>query len=538
MKPRILVQWIGHSDLRAMARDLPAEDRQTVLDHIRSEPSEPGNEGPTKTLLQRETFDEVKLLSNYPLEFNQWFRQWIGVPTELISVELPNPTDYPAIYRLADQVLSQLKQPGTPRLDTASAKQLCLHLSPGTPAMAAVWLLLGKTRYPATFFETFAGRSKVTEIPFDLTVDVIPELLHGADRHWQHLTADRPGDIAGFEHIVGESRLIRDAVGRAQRVALRSVSALLLGESGTGKELFARAIHLASPRRDKPLIAINCAALSKTLLESELFGHKKGAFTGADRDRPGAFEQANGGTLFLDEVGECDLDTQAKLLRTLQSDDGAAASTRTIRRLGDDKESKVNVRMIAATNRDLLEAISKGTFREDLFYRLATVSIRLPPLRERRADIGLIAERLLSDINQQFASDEPGYHHKTLSVSAKSFVKQQPWPGNVRQLYNVLVQAAVLTDGPELSRADFAAALSDVPSGKSADSALAGLDFESGFNLEEHLKTLQKQVIEHALQQTKGNKTKAANLLGFASPQAFSHRSKQVGLSDGENSSK
>jgi len=529
MLQRILVQWIGHSDLRAMARDLPAKERQAVLGRIGGEPAKPDDHGPTKTLLLNESFHEIKLLSNYPPEFNQWFRTWTEQPVEVIPVELASPTDYAAIYRCADQVLSQIKQ----RRHSAS-RQLCLHLSPGTPAMAAVWLLLGKTRYPATYFETFAGRSKEVEIPFDLTVDVIPEFLRSADQHWQHLAAHRPSELEGFEQIVGDSRWLREAVGRAKRVALRNVSTLLLGESGTGKELFARAIHQASPRRDQPFVAINCAALSATLLESELFGHKKGAFTGADHNFAGAFEQADGGTLFLDEVGECHLETQAKLLRALQPIDGAAASTRTIRRLGDDKESRVNVRIIAATNRDLLESMAQGRFREDLFYRLATVSIRLPPLRDRRTDIPLIAERLLTDINRQFASEEPGYEPKNLSASAKAFVKQQAWPGDVRQLYNVLVQAAVLADQHALSREDLSAALGELPSPTTAQTALQGLDFESGFDLDEHLNRLQREILRRAMQQANGKKMKAAKLLGIENYQTLAARLKRFGITDSD----
>ena len=186
---------------------------------------------------------------------------------------------------------------------------------------------------------------------------------------------------------------------------------MLLGESGTGNEMFARAIHQASPRRDRPFLAINCAALSQTLLESELFGHVKGAFTGADRDRPGAFELAHGGTLFLDEVGECDLETQAKLLRVLQPTTGAGSSSRTLRRVGDHRETPVDVRVIAATNRDLHQAIASGTFREDLFDRLATLSVTLPALRERRSDIPHIADRLLTQINRQFEQGEIGDTH-------------------------------------------------------------------------------------------------------------------------------
>ncbi len=502
-----------------MARDLQPSERQHVLKHVGGEAALVGDEGPTRTLLTNESFDEIKLLSNYPPAFNRWFCKWIKQAVELVPVELPSPTDYAAIYRCTDQVLNQIKQRHS-SLDF----QLCLHLSPGTPAMAAVWLLLGKTRHPATFFETFAGRSKVIAVPFDLTVDVIPELFRSADQHWQHLAAHGPRELEGFEQIVGESHLLREAVGRARRVALRNVSTLLLGESGTGKELFARAIHQASPRRDKPFVAVNCAALNAALLESELFGHKKGAFTGADRNRAGAFEQADGGTLFLDEVGECDLEIQAKMLRTLQPIRGAAASLRCIRRVGDEVENQVDVRIIAATNRDLLECISNGKFREDLFYRLGTVSIRLPPLRARRTDIPAIAERLLLDINRQFASEEPGYEHKTLSATAKVFVQQQAWPGNVRQLYNVMVQAAVMADQTELSREDLLASLGELPSPESFQSVLHGLDFESGFDLDEHLNSLQREILRRAMQQAKGNKTKAAKLLGLKSYQALTHR--------------
>jgi len=373
---------------------------------------------------------------------------------------------------------------------------------------------------------------KSIEVPFDLTLDVIPELLHGADRHWQHLTARGPGDVGGFEQITGDSPLIRDAVGRAERVALRSVSVLLLGESGTGKEMFARAIHEASPRREEPFVAINCAALSRTLLESELFGHVKGAFTGADREHQGAFEQADGGTLFLDEIGECDLEIQAKLLRTLQPVEGAAASVRMVRRLGDRCDVRVDVRIVAATNRDLRQAIALGTFREDLFYRLATVTIRLPPLRDRRADIPLIADRLMADINRQFAAEERSYGHKTLSPAAKNFVKKQAWPGNVRQLYNVLIQASVMSDGPELSREDLTASLGELPAVSPLELILQSLDFDSGFDLDDCLKSLQRKILQRAMQQTGGNKAGAARLLGITSYQTLAARLKSLGIAD------
>jgi len=244
--------------------------------------------------------------------------------------------------------------------------------------MAAIWVLLGKSRYPATFYQTYQGKSWQTEVPFDLVVDFVPEVLREPDRHLQHLASLSPQEIEGFEHIVGDSKAIRIVAGRARRAAMRDVPVLILGESGTGKELFARAIHAATHRREKPFIALNCAAIPRELLESELFGHKKGAFTGATADRLGALEAADGGTLFLDEVGECDLAIQAKLLRVLEPPLGQGPCYRVFRRLGENKERYSDVRIIAASNQDLQKAINDQVFREDLYYRLAVIIIKIP----------------------------------------------------------------------------------------------------------------------------------------------------------------
>ncbi len=370
---KILVQWIGHSDLRSLAANSSANRRDKILAFIGGNVPAVHDLGPTKTLLATQKFDEVRLLTNYPPDFNTWFAKWLGGNSLVREVTLSKPTDYSAIFQIANRELESLKS----EKDWVES-DLCLHLSPGTPAMAAVWLLLGKTRFPATFYETYGGESWITDVPFDL-IDVIPEVLRNPDIHLQHLAAQAPAEIEGFEDIAGESRAIREAVGRAKRAAIRSVSVLLVGESGTGKEMFAQAIHRASNRRDKPLLAINCAALAKSLLESELFGHAKGSFTGADTDRKGLFEAADGGTVFLDEIGECDLETQAKLLRVLQPITGEGPAVRHIQRLGENKDRRVDVRIIAATNKDLFTAIQTGEFREDLFYRLAGISINLPP---------------------------------------------------------------------------------------------------------------------------------------------------------------
>jgi DNA-binding NtrC family response regulator len=524
-RKRVLVQWIGHTDLRAMAGALPAGRQKAILDQIGGKPTKEGDNGPVATLLANEEFDEVHVLSNYRPQWSKWFKDWACKSAKVEQVELGKPTDYGEILRIAEGILDRI---------TKSSRdiELCLHLSPGTPAMAAVWLLLGKTRFPATFYETYAGKSWTTEVPFDLTIDVLPAVLRNPDAHLQYLAAEGPSDVVGFEAIAGDSRAIRDAVGRAKRAAMRGVSVLLLGESGTGKELFARAIHESSPRRDKPFEAVNCAALSTSLLESELFGHVKGAYTGADRTRPGAFEAADGGTLFLDEVGECDLETQAKLLRILQPVAEGGPAVRCFRRVGDDRERTVDVRVVAATNKDLHAAIENVRFREDLFYRLAAVTITLPPLRDRRSDVLAIAERLLDRINRQFEHEEPAYEHKQLSPAAKGFVKRHDWPGNVRQLYNVLVQAAVFSDGKTIGKEAVLASLGEMPRKPGTKDGVWDRELGDGFELDELLKEVHTHYLRRAMQEASGVKTQAAKLLGIANYQTLAAQLERFGIAD------
>jgi DNA-binding NtrC family response regulator len=523
-RKKILVQWIGHSDLRAMAADSSQSRCRKLMSALGGRLPDKVDPGPTRTLIETQKFDEIRLLTNYPHEFNNWFAKWLGGNPRIREVELAKPTDYAAIFEIANRELESVKSSAN-----WAETDLCLHLSPGTPAMAAVWLLLGKTRFPATFYETWGGNSWITDVPFDL-IDVIPEVLRDPDAHLQHLAAQAPAEIEGFEDIAGESRAIRDAVGRAKRAAIRNVSVLLVGESGTGKEMFAQAIHKASNRRDKPLRSINCAALAKSLLESELFGHVKGAFTGADAERRGLFEVADGGTVFLDEIGECDLETQAKLLRVLQPVTGEGPSVRYIQRLGDNQDRRVDVRIIAATNKDLFAAMRKGDFREDLYYRLAGISISLPPLRDRKTDIPGIAERFLGLLNTQFAADQPGYEHKSLSASAIAFVKMQPWQGNVRQLYNALMQAAVLTDGKIIGRKEVAASIAEMPDSSPRDAGLLDRPLGDDFDIEEHLNDIQRLYLRRAMEEAGGVKAKAARLLGMKNYQTLDAQLKRLGV--------
>jgi DNA-binding NtrC family response regulator len=520
---RILVSWIGYADFRALAATLDPEEQAAVLKGLNPPTPLVGQAGPLESLLDQVRFDEVHLLTSHGRARERLYANWIGGGAVLHQVTVKDPTDYTEIFGIADGELSSiLPSPRTER------EELRIHLSPGTPTMAAIWVLLGKSRYhPATFYQTHDGRAWVTDIPFDLVLEYVPEVLRHADARLQLLAAQGPQEVAGFEAIAGDSHGIRVAVGRARRAARRDVSVLILGESGTGKEMFARAIHDASPRHGRPFVAINCAAISRELLESELFGHKKGAYTGAVEDRDGAFREADGGTLFLDEVGECDPSMQAKLLRVLQPPEDDPCR-RVFCRVGDSRPLTSDVRVLAATNRDLLDYVAQNRFREDLYYRLAVITLKLPPLRDRREDVPLIAGRLLERINRDFGRQEPGFRPRRLSRAALEFLAKQPWPGNVRQLGNTLTQAAVMTDGEVIDRDDIEDAIAEVPGTPVAE--LIEPPLGDGFSLECHLEEVQRRYLRQAMEQAGGVKRRAARLLGYKHYQTLAAQLERLGI--------
>ncbi|NLE57261.1 MAG: sigma 54-interacting transcriptional regulator [Planctomycetes bacterium] len=521
---RVLTSWMGHTDLRAMAIGASDAVRAKVSRVAGDLPAPKDGQGPIKTLLNHESFDKVFLLSNYTAELSKAYADWLGVPASVRQVPLDNPTDYGEIFRKVDEAMREFLAGFT-----RNTLDLSILLSPGTPAMAAVWVLLGKSKYPATFWQTFEGQAWRTDIPFDLVVDFVPDLLRGADAALQKMASKSPQETEGFESIVGDSKAIRLAVGRAKRAALRDVPVLLLGESGTGKEMFARAIHAASPRKAGPFEAVNCAAIPRELLESELFGHVKGAFTGAHAAHKGAFERAHKGTLFLDEIGECDPAIQAKLLRVLQPPHGEGPSIREYHPVGGERAHHSDVRIIAATNRDLLGAVEGGKIREDLYYRLAVISIKLPALRERRSDIPALAAHLLGLINADFTKQEPGYKHKILSASATVFVRRHTWPGNVRQLYNALLQAAVMSEGEELGPEDLAAAIAEVP-GTASKLDPMELPLGDDFDLAKHLEAIQRHYLQRAMSESRGVKAEAARLLGIKNYQTLDGQLRRLGV--------
>lgn len=310
-----------------------------------------------------------------------------------------------------------------------------------------------------------------------------------------------------FDNIIGRSPAMQEIFATIERVAPTSATVLIAGESGTGKDLIARAIHYHSPRRDYPFVKINCAAIPESLLESELFGYEKGAFTGATTSKPGKFEQADKGTVFLDEIGEIPPAIQVKLLRVLQDKE--------FERLGSNRTRRVDVRVIAATNADLRAAIESGQFREDLYYRLNVVPINVPPLRQRKEDIPALVEHFIRKYSQEFGRPVKGISNEALEILMKHH-----WPGNVRELENVIERALVLCSGDRIEASDIKLDPVTKPAGLDSDFFLP-----EGTTLEEH----ERQLILKALERAKGNKSLAARMLGITR-NALRYRLSQMGL--------
>jgi DNA-binding NtrC family response regulator len=318
----------------------------------------------------------------------------------------------------------------------------------------------------------------------------------------------------GLGNIVGNSATMRQLLSLAERVANSDATVLVLGESGTGKELLSRIIHRLGPRADKPFVAFDCSALAPTLLETELFGHEKGAFTGAGRARRGLFREAHGGTILLDEIGDIAPSVQNKLLRVLQE--------REIKPVGGDQVVKVDVRIIAATNKDLKAAVKRGEFREDLYWRLAVMPMQVPPLRERKGDIPLLAAHILAKRRgaaKNFAGDESQYPSK-ISARAMQTLQGYQWPGNIRELENVLSRAAILCDGLEIHSSDLDGAGLASDSGAKSEWAPPEIDAGEGRSLKEMVdttvETVERAAIASALEKSQGSATKAAKLLGIS----------------------
>ena len=312
------------------------------------------------------------------------------------------------------------------------------------------------------------------------------------------------GERYDFEHIIGQSRAVLSLIDEVKKIADSKSNVLLLGDTGTGKELFARSIHYSSSRKDKPFIPINCSAIPDNLLESELFGYMKGAFTGAVSNKRGLFEEADGGTIFLDEIGDLSQQLQAKLLRVIDD--------REIRPLGGVQSKRVDIRLITATNRDLAKTVADGSFREDLFYRINVIRLELPPLRERKDDILVLAHHFL----EKYA-DEIGKEVRRIDDAAAKILIDYHWPGNVRELQNIIERAVLITEGPAL--------LSDhLPEGLRIAHPFLALSLDKALSIEDYTKEF------ITVYQSKYNEQELANMLGITRKSLWEKR-KRWGIS-------
>jgi DNA-binding NtrC family response regulator len=410
-----------------------------------------------------------------------------------------------------------------PRPDTPS----CLVLDVSLPGASGLDLQqeLGQSRspipivfltghgdIPMTVRALKAGAANFLTKPFDADdlLNAIHQCMKVAALEHRTRTLEQSLRIArsalhehyGFEQIIGLSPVLRDVLARAAKVAHTDTTVLITGESGTGKELFARAIHYASSRADGPFVPVNCAALPDTLVESELFGHERGAFTGADRQKPGRFELAARGTLFLDEIGDLSAAVQVKLLRVLQE--------REFQRVGGTATLKADVRVITATNRDLTAEMAAGRFRSDLFYRLGVFNVHLPALRQRGNDVLLLADAFVRSLAAKMGKGDV-----TLSRDARELLQRHAWPGNIRELQNAVERALIICEGTLVTAAHLALPLPPEPTRPPGSPEPVRPPTTMA------LADLERKAIKDALQRTHGHKARAADLLGLTRFQLY-----------------
>jgi len=487
---RVLVTFTGFHDPYSLG--LVGEEQQA---------------GPIISLVNARSFDHVVLISTPNTQENTTTTESVvkalhpELGVSIIDAELGDPTNYAEILRaLRTKLFPALEQFDTPT-------DLSVAVASGTPQMHAAWVLLvASGEIPARILHIRPQRFVSTERPLVSEVDLssrdFPEVRSvGLTGLESPETAVDVGKLIQSLGIVGDHPELQKALDIAATLAPSEVPILILGETGTGKELLARFIHLASNRSADRFVAINCAAIPGDLVESILFGHRKGAFTGAISDQEGKFAQADGGTLFLDELGELPLDAQVKLLRVLQEGQ--------IEPVGADKPRNVNVRLIGATNVNLPRAIRQGKFREDLYYRLNVGEIHLSALRERRSDIPKIALAVLDRVNTSLKQP------KRLTTGALQRLQAHDWPGNIRDLSNAIERSARLTRSAVVDADDL---ILSEPVGH-ADPLATLPEPVDGFSLEEFLSSARKQLVMRALEIGRGNQSEAARLLGVT-PQA------------------
>ena len=496
---KTLFSWLGNTDIKNMERN---EHGPISLIATKSE----------------EPFNKIVILGNTWNESWEAYKKWLikrmgssGRPWNDINIyqaDLISPVDYTSIEVEAQKWI--------PRLSLES-ETLSINLSSGTPAMTVMSIIVGNANSNTRFFQSNRdGTINQEHISFDTN----EKTKEYAARSIASRATTKPRTTDTFNGIVSHSPAMRDVINKAEKLSQMELPILILGETGTGKEVLSKAIHKASPRKNNGIITVNCGAIPESLVDSTLFGHKKGAFTGAIKDSKGLFEQAHGGTLFLDEVGELTLNTQVKLLRALQQGE--------ITKVGGEEPKRVDVRIIAATHRDLSLMVEKGEFREDLFYRLALGIIEIPPLRSRLEDVEPLTDALVDEINN-YASKYPNYEHKSLSDSALLLIKSLPWKGNVRELWSTLNRALLLSNQTQISQQD----ISDALIKRSSNEKPSEVQLKAGdsVNLKNITEDIERAYLKAALLATGNGKVKTAKMLGLANHQNLDTMLKRLNIS-------
>ncbi|MCF8076520.1 MAG: sigma-54 dependent transcriptional regulator [Desulfotignum sp.] len=494
---KILYAWMGLSDVKAFETE-NRDDTGPIAAALKSD------------VYVRAVIFSSDLLNDRVQDFGEWLKTFCNHPIHVNTIKtgLTDPTDFKAIYIQAlDGVKSTLKT-------DASSIRPVFHTSAGTGSMGIIWLLL-QHRFDAVLIKS-SREHGVTELtfPFNLSANLIEE---GTLRD------------AGYQQgIIHESAVMKRLIEKATNCAPLSRPVLIEGSSGTGKEMIAKLIHEHRFNLAKGnFIPINCGAIPRELVESELFGHVRGAFTGADQIREGKIEQARGGTLFLDEIGEMPLDVQTKLLRVLQD--------KTVLKIGDHPKNarKIDFRLVAATNRKLVQEVAQGNFREDLYYRINVIYLKTPSLKERGPDeIHLLARHFLKDINHDFRRF-PGYKEKTLSKSAIDLLQSYSWPGNIRELFNVLYRAVFEQPrDPVISDTHIQEAIGiDHPVKKGEEQELLKpLEKDTRVDLDGLIEKIKEQYVRQALELSRGSVTVAAKMLGKDNSQSLYPLMKNLGI--------
>lgn len=526
-KPLVVFTWLGHVDRWVAVGHLLAAGRISGADADRarksmknpdnrySNPEHGSGTGfgkiqPLASFLG--TAPEYHVLSDHDDTSTGYFRDWLeslGFRVVIHPVSLQSASDYEEVYRAAEHVLDKVE-----KTRPQSDYDYGFYLAPGTRAMASIWLLLARTRCNGNVYHwaTKDPRPAPVKLPFDLDLKFLPAVEARRSAALAMLRDNFPDEA--LADISGESPAIVAAKEVAAQYAALPYDVLLIGGTGTGKEKFARCIHKASLREAKPFIAVNCGEFTDDLFASRMYGHRKGAFTGATSNQDGLMQTAHTGTLFLDEVGELTLAMQASLLRALQPLDDTRPTHRHIRPVGATADTVVDVRIIAATNRNLLEMVKQGEFREDLLQRLDYLTIRLPSLMERKEDIPALIAKFLDDINASCRMADPKASPKNVMPQAVKILQAAHWSGNVRQLKKVLARAHALAAGTDINADDVNRALANDAFVTPDHLPILERPLGEGFDLKEIINELKAYYFRRALAAA-GNATQAGRLLGY-----------------------